>query len=233
MVKKAKIAVWVLIILLFTAPQVTAADALYRMLHGEQDVIVLGEFTDEKQGYLEMRVIRTFQGTTHEDTILVEDDFTYDGFTKETGNPYVGDYAILSLNRSGAGYSRGWFMARADSGHTKALSIYFDPEAFKNPADLAAIQCYINSNGKQKDFYFEEGRVYAKRNLRSDVDVTDIPRAWSPEAEFDVSYEVPIEAGIGVVPIGTILSGIMVLFFVVVIYIRIRAVFLTMRRRKP
>jgi hypothetical protein len=230
--KKAVFVGLVLLLILSAAQHVSAADALYRMLHGEQDVIVLGEFTGERDDFLEMRVIRTFQGGTTEDFILVKNSFLYDGFGEETGIPYVGDYAVLSLNQLEEGYGQAWFMARADSGHTRALSIYFDPDAYQNPTDLAAIQYYVNSNGRHKDFYFEEGSIFANRSLRADVNLTDTLRAWTPEAEFDVSYEVPIEAGVGFVSIGTILSGVLVLFFVAVIYIRIRAVFITMKRRR-
>ncbi len=231
--RKAVMVGLVLLLILSAAQPVSAADALYRMLHGEQDVIVLGEFTGERDDYLEMRVIRTFQGGTSKDSILVKNGFIYDGFTEETGIPYLGDYAVLSLNQmEEEGYGRAWFMARADSGHTRALSIYYDPDVFQNPTDLAAIQYYVNSNGRHKDFYFEEGSVFAKRSLRPDINLTDTLRAWTPEAEFDVSYEVPIEAGIGFVSIGTILSGVMIIFFVAVIFIRIRAVFITMRRRR-
>jgi hypothetical protein len=214
---------------------VFAADAIYRLLHGEQDVIVLGQFTSQEDGLLEMRVIRTFLGNVSGDAIHVQDDFIYFGFTEESGRPNTGDYAVLSLNRSGELYHQAWHMARADSGHMRALTLYFDPAAGPGPPDLKALQYFVNTNGRQTEFYFDGEQVFARRNLLSDVDLTDGLTAWVPETPADApdgSHNAdPSEDEEGIT-VGIILSALMIVFFVVVIYIRLRAVFLTVRRQK-
>lgn len=224
-----------MILLMGMIQPVFAADALHRMLHGEQDVIVLGQFTDHREGILEMRVIRTFRGSVSGDTIRVQDDFTYAGFTEDSGRPGAGDYAVLSLNRSGEVYHQAWFMARADSGHMRALTLYYDPAAGPGPPDLKALQYFVNTNGRQTEFYFDGEQVFARRNLLSDVDLTDGLTAWVPEMPEDApdgSHNAdPSEDEEGIT-VGIILSALMIVFFIVVIYIRLRAVFLTVRRQK-
>lgn len=224
-----------MILLMGRMQPVFAADAIHRLLHGEQDVIVLGQFTSQEDGLLEMRVIRTFLGNVSGDAIHVQDDFIYFGFTEESGRPNTGDYAVLSLNRSGELYHQAWHMARADSGHMRALTLYFDPAAGTGPSDLKALQYFVNTNGRQTDFYFDGDQVFARRNLLSDVDLTDGLTAWVPEVSADEA--VGNNAGDaaedpGGITLGTILSALMIVFFVVVIYIRLRAVFLTVRRQK-
>ena len=162
---------------------VFAADALYRMMHGEQDLLVLGELTGEKEGIFELRVIRAFDGKADSNTIRIDGDFTYFGFTEITGKPRVGDYAVLSLNRHQEVYRQAWYMAKADSGHLRALSLYYDPEAGFGQADLKALQYYVNTNGRHRDFYFDGEQVFARRSLLGDVDLSDGLVPWVDETE--------------------------------------------------
>ena len=126
-------------------------------------------------------------------------------------------------------------MAMADSGHMRALTLYYDPAAGPGPADLKALQYFVNTNGRQTEFYFDGEQVFARRNLLSDVDLTDGLTAWVSETPADVldgsRTADPLEDE-GGITVGIILSALMIVFFVVVIFIRLRAVFLTVRRQK-
>lgn len=214
-----------------------AADALHRMLQGEQDVVVLGEIIGQQDRLLHLRVIRAFQGKPSGETIQIMDDFVYAGFSEASGRPQVGDYGVLSLNRTGEVYQQAWYMARADSGHMRALSLYYDPAAGPGPPDLKALQYYINTNGRQTDFYFEGDQVFARRSLLRDVDLTDGLVPWTPDIDASLSggtdsENTDREEPAGGFTLANTLSALMLAFFAVVMYIRIRGVFITAKRQK-
>lgn len=214
---------------------VAAADALHRMLHGEQDVIILGEIDSRQGDLLEIRLIRVLQGRVAGNTIKVKDDFTYHGFTEENGKPSPGDYVVLSLNEKEGHYEQAWYMVRSDHGHMRSLTLYYEPAAGRASPDLMALQYFVNTGGKATDYYFDGDQVFAQRNLLDDVDLTDSLTAWVGEAEAaeiaaqTVEEEEEDEGGL---TLGVILSAGMIVFFTLVIFIRIRAVFLTQRRQR-
>ena len=218
-----------------TARPVIAADGLYRMLHGQQTVLLLGEITEATETQVAVRVIVTFQGKASGDTIQVDSDFTYLGMTPENGRPQAGDYAVMSLDRQGDSYRAAWYMAKADSGHFRTLSLYYEEAASGGKGDLAALKYFVNTNGRHKDFYFEGNQVFARRSLLEDVDVTDGPVVWEtvpPTAETtDPAIAAEEENTTGGFTIGVFLSGVMVVFFILVIFIRLRMVFVTLRRQ--
>ena len=222
-----------LVIVVILQP-VVAADALHRMLHGEQDVILLGQIEghDPAEGLLTLRLIRVIQGKATDTTVQVKDDFTYFGFSEENGKPGLGDYVVLSLNEKGGHYEQAWFMVRTDHGHMRSLTIYYEPAAGPAPADLKALQYFVNTRGKVTDYYFDGGQVFARRKLFSDVDLTDSLTPWVSEAEAAAIADQAAEMGEEDkgLNLGVILSGFMLFFFTMVIFIRIRAVFLTQRR---
>lgn len=226
-----------LMLIMVLLQPVWAADALHRMLHGEQDVILLGQIEghDASEGLLTLRLIRVLQGKATATTVQVKDDFTYYGFTEENGKPSNGDYVVLSLNEKGGHYEQAWFMVRTDHGHMRSLMIYYEPAAGPAPADLKALQYFVNTAGRVTDFYFDGDQVFAQRSLLDDVDLTDSLTPWVSEAEAAAIAgqvdEVGEESENGF-SLGVVLSALMLVFFVLVMFIRIRAVFLTQRRQK-
>ncbi len=237
MISKRKRNVGILVSVLLVAMMlwqpVLAADALHRMLHGEQDAIVLGQIENRQDDLLELRVIRLLQGKDTGNTIQVKDDFTYFGFTEENGSPSLGDYVVMSLNEKGDHYEQAWFMVRSDHGHMRSLTLYYEPAAGPAPSDLKALQYFVNTGGKATDYYFDGDQVFAQRNLLEDVDLTDSLTPWVGEAEASeletqTAEEEEDEEGL---TLGVILSGFMIVIFTLVIFIRIRAVFLTQRQQ--
>lgn len=222
-----------LVIMVMLQP-VVAADALHRMLHGEQDVILLGQIEghDPAEGLLTLRLIRVLKGKATATTVQVKDNFTYNGFSDENGRPSTGDYVVMSLNEKGGHYEQAWYMVRTDHGHVRSLTIYYEPAAGQAPADLKALQYFVNTRGKVTDYYFDGEQVFARRKLFSDVDLTDSLTPWVSEAEAaqiaaQAAERGEVDDGLN---LGVILSGFMLFFFTLVIFIRIRAVFLTQRR---
>ena len=235
--KKVSVVLIILMVCTVFMQPVWAADALHRMLHGEQDVILLGQIEghDPAEGLLTLRLIRVLQGKATATTVQVKDDFTYHGFTEENGKPSNGDYVVLSLNEKGGHYEQAWYMVRTDHGHMRSLMIYYEPAAGPAPADLKALQYFVNTGGKVTDYYFDGDQVFAQRNLLDDVDLTDSLTAWVSEAEAAETAAQAVETSEeenGGLNLGVILSAAMIIFFTLVIFIRIRAVFLTQRRMR-
>lgn len=235
--RKVSVVLIILMVCTVFMQPVWAADALHRMLHGEQDVILLGQIEghDPAEGLLTLRLIRVLQGKATATTVQVKDDFTYHGFTEENGKPSNGDYVVLSLNEKGGHYEQAWYMVRTDHGHMRSLMIYYEPAAGPAPADLKALQYFVNTGGKVTDYYFDGDQVFAQRNLLDDVDLTDSLTAWVSEAEAAETAAQAVETSEeenGGLNLGVILSAAMIIFFTLVIFIRIRAVFLTQRRMR-
>lgn len=235
MMRKHGFLVSVFLVAMALLQPVVAADALHRMLHGEQDAIILGEIDSHQGDLLEIRVIRVLQGKVAGNTINVKDNFTYNGFTEENGAPTPGDYVVLSLNEKGGHYEQAWYMVRSDLGHMRSLTLYYEPAAGRAPPDLKALQYFVNTGGKATDYYFDGDQVFAQRNLLEDVDLTDGLTAWVSESEAAETAAQAAEMSEddnGGLDLGIILSAFMLAFFTLVIFIRIRAVFLTQRRQR-
>lgn len=150
------------LILLMGLPQESfAADALYRMLHADevesfqedQAALLIGQIMGEKDQKYQVKVLKVLSGKVLTDLIHVDKDFTY-GWDKM--RPAVHDFAVFSLKQSGLTYEKGWGVFKADSGDYRTLGL--DIENAPSPGllgDLACIEWYVNSGGKDKDFSFQ------------------------------------------------------------------------------
>jgi len=166
---KKSIVVLCTVIILLTVPAATfAADALYRMLHGDvesfkqdQDAFIVGQLIDKQGDKFTVKVLKVLSGKVKADPILVSDDFTY-GWDKAT--PTVNDFCVFSLKRTGDYYKKAWGIFKATSGEYNTLKL----EHLNAPTpgllgDLACIQWYVNSGGTENDFYFNSSTAYVRR----------------------------------------------------------------------
>lgn len=147
------------------------ADALHRMLHADevesfrqdQDAFIVGELTGRQEGSFSVKVLKVVSGKVTSDTIQVDDDFTY-GWNKEI--PNVGEFAVFSIKKkSGNQYRKAWGIFKANSGDYSSLKL--DQMNASLPglmADLACIQWYVNSGGKENDFSFISGSAFVKHS---------------------------------------------------------------------
>lgn len=180
--KKTVIGIAIILTLLI-APGVTyAADALYRMLHGDveafkqdQDAFIVGQLMDKQGDRYTVKVLKVLSGKVIADTILVSDDFTY-GWDKAA--PKVNDFCIFSLKRTGDYYKKAWGIFKTTSGDYNTLKL----ESLNAPTeglrgDLACIQWYVNSDGKENDFYGHYTTWYVRRPNGQDVQIYPVPTA--------------------------------------------------------
>ena len=163
-----------LVLMLLGSPSgVLAADALYRMLHADevesfredQDAMIVGQLIEKKDEAFEVKVLKVLSGKLNSDRIIVSGDFTY-GWNKE--NPSVSDFGVFSLKKTGSSYKKAWGIFKADSGDFATLKLL--PSNSPTPgllADLASIEWYVNSGGRENDFSFVgngyEVNAYVKR----------------------------------------------------------------------
>jgi len=168
-VKKVVVVVCAVAIILLTVPTATfAADALYRMLHGDvesfkqdQDAFIVGQLIDKQRGKFTVKGLKVLSGKVNADSILVSDDFTY-GW--DIATPKVNDFCVFSLKKTGDYYKKAWGIFKATSGDYNTLTL--EPLNAPTPGllgDLACIQWYVNSGGTENDFYFNSSTAYVRR----------------------------------------------------------------------
>lgn len=161
----------IITILLISPQMVLGADALYRMLHADevesfkqdQDAFIVGELTGKQEGSYNVKVLKVISGKVSSNTIQVADDFTY-GWNKEL--PAVSDFAVFSLKKQSENlYKKAWGIFKADSGNYNTLKLKPTNAPSQGLlADLACIQWYVNSGGKENDFSFQESTAYVRHS---------------------------------------------------------------------
>ncbi|MDD2420882.1 MAG: hypothetical protein PHC60_10420 [Heliobacteriaceae bacterium] len=209
---------------LFVFPGLTlAADALYRMLHADavesfkadQDALIVGELLGKQGDKFNVKVLRVLSGKVTSATILVDADFTY-GWTE--AEPAVADFCVLSLKRQGDYYQKAWGIFKADCGDYETLKL----AAVNAPTpgllgDLACIQWYVNSGGKEKDFSFSSGTAYVTRPNGEVLQLYPDPAA---EIETTRTDHQPEQAG-------TKLSRPVLIIIAIILFSGLAAVFLS------
>lgn len=161
----------ILLVVFMPYSAVYAADALYRFMHNDHDALIIGEIVSVDNNNLKVHVEKNIisgkelnQSSPKKQIKLAEakivSPFNYGFFYNENSssivNPSVGDYVLLSLEKSATGFKIAWGAYKVDSLDYKNLSVVL-PE---NPAiwsqmDAAAIKAFVNSDGKITKFSFD------------------------------------------------------------------------------
>ncbi|PAB60322.1 hypothetical protein [Anaeromicrobium sediminis] len=153
--------VLIIFILIFcSVSEVLAGDILFRLTHGDQDALVIGKITDHKRSKYTVEVIHVVSGELNKKTITIISDFKYRFLEIE---PNIEDYCVLSLDKSIWSYKIKWGSYKVNSDNYKTLKFIKTGLSDGAKADLTAFEWYINSGGKEKDFYFEGTKVYLRQ----------------------------------------------------------------------
>lgn len=217
--KKFALDLCLVLILVGFPREVLAADALYRMLHADevesfredQDAMIVGQLMGKKNEAFEVRVLKVLSGKVISDNVLVLSDFTY-GWNKE--NPSLSDYGVFSLKKMGSSYKKAWGIFKADSADFKTLKLL--PSNAPTPgllADLASIEWYVNSGGRENDFSFQgngyEVKAYVKRPNSESFQI--YPKQGAEPSFAEIGYQANEHAnanqGESTTPSGTLLKG--------------------------
>lgn len=142
-----------------------AADALYRMLHADevesfkadQDAVIVGQLINKNNNQFKVKVLKVISGSVKTDVIsLLEFEYSFGEVNKK---PQVQDFCVASIKKVGTYYQKAWGIFQASSGDYRTLEVLTS----KAKADAAAIQWYVNSDGTEKDFFFEENSVFVRK----------------------------------------------------------------------
>lgn len=154
-----------------------AADILWRLTHGDQYSLAIGEVEKSGDNFLDVKVAHIISGSIINQQINVE--------LKEVDLQMLGqsinqgDKVIMSLEKEGANYSIKWGIYKVSSLDWKTLKIIAPT---KPAGDMAAFQWYINSGGKDNDFYFKEGTAFVRDKMGGSKQIYPLPEtAPSPD----------------------------------------------------
>ena len=171
--KKVKVIITILIIL-FISPSIYAGDKLYHFMQAHQDYVVVGKVVGKKENSIyEIKVSELIKESSIRTDMpkKIEVEIPRDDIEE-------GDCLALSLSLRGGGY-------RIENGYYKVTTNNTDTlEVVKlNDTDLedelTAVELFLKSRGKIKDFYFTEGKTYVHTN--SGVVSNDDICIYSPE----------------------------------------------------
>ncbi|MDA8228881.1 MAG: hypothetical protein M0T74_14520 [Desulfitobacterium hafniense] len=120
---------------------------------------------------------------------------------------------MFSLKKSADFYKKAWGIFKASSGDYRILKL----EALNAPTsglngDLACIQWYVNSEGKENDFYGISATMYVRRPNGQDVQIYPVPTTGTEATVFDDKLQVNSLFYV-LISIIVILSGIGTIIF--------------------
>lgn len=158
-----KILIMTLTFALLFGNVVLAGDMLYRFMHNDHDVLIVGTITQIVENKIKADVNNTIVSTEYMNQIdkkiqlnpaKVTIDITDYNLDFELTE---GDFILASLNKSLLDYKIANGIYKVDSTDIKTLKIICDDKESKT--DIAAIEYFINSNGVVNTFIFENDSV--------------------------------------------------------------------------
>lgn len=157
--KKAKIILTIFLIILFISPSIYAGDELYHFMQAHQDYVVIGKVTDKKENNMyEIKVSELIKEASIRTDMIkkIEVEIPRDDIKE-------GDCFALSLSLRGGGYriENGYYKITTNNTDTLEVVKLNDTDS---ESELAAVELFLNSRGKIKDFYFTEDKTYVHTN---------------------------------------------------------------------
>jgi hypothetical protein len=183
-VKKYILGLCIFLLLIATPSSTSAADNLARMFSAskqDQDAMIVGQIIDKQGAQFKVKVLKVLSGEVSSEYILVSDEFNY-GWDK--GTPSVSDFGVFSLKKSLTSYKKALGIFQATGGDYKTLELKsLNAPTTGSLGDLAAIKWYVNTAGKDKDFFFNRDTAYVRRQNGQVIQIYPVPIA-SEEAKI-------------------------------------------------
>jgi len=164
-----------------------AADALWRLTHGDQDALVVGKLIAVEEDEITLGSARSLAGLPVTAEICIKTP------RPPTSWPLDSDL-IASINHTGSDFVERWGIFLASSDDPATLTILDGPLAH---GDQAAFQRYINSEGRDSEFTFIEGNVCARNadgSLELIYSLPNTPSLTTPTEEAASGEPVPGDA---------------------------------------
>ena len=172
--KKVIITLLASLILLLVTPSIYAGDLMYHFMQAHQDYVIIGKVTDKKSNNMyEIKVSELIKESSIRTDMpkKIEVEIPRDDIEE-------GDCLALSLSLRGGGYriENGYYKVTTDNTDTLEVEKLDDTDL---EDELTAVELFLKSRGKIKDFYFTEGKTYVHTN--SGVVSNDDICIYSPE----------------------------------------------------
>ena len=172
--KKVIITLLTSLILLLVTPSIYAGDLMYHFMQAHQDYVIIGKVTDKKSNNMyEIKVSELIKESSIRTDMpkKIEVEIPRDDIEE-------GDCLALSLSLRGGGYriENGYYKVTTDNTDTLEVEKLDDTDL---EDELTAVELFLKSRGKIKDFYFTEGKTYVHTN--SGVVSNDDICIYSPE----------------------------------------------------
>lgn len=196
--------VTILMVMLLPLP-VLAADAEWRMMHGEQDALIIGtvrEVTGEGVLVQAEHVIlckedstlnRQLPGEEIPEEMEIE-SVTYDSSYHGRTTPETGDFIVISADRSESKWKQCWLALEVSSTDLTTLETLPKEEM---TAKAYAWQLFLRSDGEMNEFSYEGMDLYVNENDESKQVFSweeyqeDLKKEGGGEMEKHVLEEVP------------------------------------------
>ena len=160
---KNKIIVIIIMIFLLTIPTVYAGDNLYHFMQAHQDYLVIGEITDIKgENLYEMQISELIVESSIRKDIPKEIEVEIQDGT-ETWEIQKGDNIAISISKRGGGYKLENGFYKITTNDTDTLEVISSGEPYIDN-ELAAVELFLKSRGKVRDFYFVEYKTYVHKD---------------------------------------------------------------------
>ncbi len=203
---KSRRALWMIVVMLVSllAPMTAhAADAEWRMMHGEQDALVLGTIMEETEdGFLvevaealwcEQDTVKgrmlPLEDVPDEMIVIIRSEYQYSYHGKTM--PEVGDHIFISVDKKGDVWEQNWLVMEGSC--TDSTTVEFaKPENMRNSE--YAWQLFVNSGGEKTNFAFDgEDILYSDGEI---VFEADKYRDGFTEQDSSAQEEPDSEAGV-------------------------------------
>ena len=199
----------VMVVGLLIPETVYAADAEWRMMHGEQDALILGTITEETEVGFRVEVTEALwceQDTAKGRMLPLEDvpdemivsirtEYQYSYNQKTT--PEVGDRIFISVDKKGDVWEQNWLVMEGSCADSSTVE-FAKPENMRNSE--YAWQLFVNSGGEKTNFAFDgedilysDGEiVFEADKYRDEYAEQDFSEQEEPDSEVVVEEEIPI-----------------------------------------
>lgn len=195
--RKVRVILILIIVMALTATcPAFAADLLWRLTHDDQDSLVIGEVEKVDGNTLEVKVAYVISGKPTKPSIKVE---VKEWDFQRVGQVRPGDKLVLSLDKNVFTYSVKYGIYKVSSLDYQTLKI-IAPTKFAG--DMAAFQWYINSGGKENDFYFKEGVVFVRDKSGTSRQIYPLPIADQPSPTHSQATQPVSHGSVGIYVIG-------------------------------
>ena len=203
---------------LFVPMNAYAADAEWRMMHGEQDALVLGTIVEDTQdGFLvevaealwcEQDAVKgrmlPLEDVPDEMIVSIRTEYQYSYHGKTI--PEVGDHIFISVDKKGDVWEQQWLVMEGSCADSATVE-FATPENMRNSE--YAWQLFVNSGGEKTNFAYEgEDILYSDGEIVFEADkyagevateeepiegTANIEEGSAVAAEEEESQEIPVE----------------------------------------